>query len=62
MAFAIGDDNFLGTFSTGYEAANEIYYHTQCLLNFHNEFNKAQKQQSQTSLSKMSQTTSKFQL
>ena len=27
------------TLSTGDLAAKEIYYHTQCLRNFHNEFN-----------------------
>ena len=40
----IEDDHLLRLLSTGDVAANEIYYHTQCLCNFHNKFNKAQKQ------------------
>ena len=34
-----GDDHPMQTLSTGDLAAKVIYYHTQCLRNFHNEFN-----------------------
>ena len=61
MAFVIGYDHLLRTLSTGDLAANEIYYHIQCLRNFHNKFNKAQKQ-SRISINKMDRPESKFQL
>ena len=44
MVVVVGDDHQLRTLFTGDVAANEIYYHTQCLRNLHNKFNKAQKQ------------------
>lgn len=61
MAFVIGYDHLLRILSTGDLAANEIYYHIQCLRNFHNKFNKAQKQ-SRISINKMDRPESKFQL
>ena len=50
MAVVIGNDNLLRSLSAGDVAANEIFYHGQCLKNFHNAFRKAQGSETITDL------------